>query len=135
MTLRAYLDMLRLEDRLFEHEAYGAAAEAAVECYVRLHDEDRHGAAARAAEAAVAGLSEEARKRAVEKRAKEAAKAAKAAAAETEKARLHHNSKRHAGKFDDVRRRRRAALGRCALLSEGHGVPLRATHPACFTES
>jgi peptide alpha-N-acetyltransferase len=102
VTLRAYVDLIRMEDRLYSHPAYGAAAEAAIDAYVQLHVEDRPGQRRRTAEEALAGLSEEAAKKARDRQAKEAAKAVKAKAAKLEKRRQAHNSKRNAGKFDEV---------------------------------
>jgi N-alpha-acetyltransferase 15/16, NatA auxiliary subunit len=103
VTLRAYVDLIRMEDCLYCHPAYGAAAEAAIDAYVQLHVEDRPGEQRRAVEAALAGLSVEAAKKARDRQAKEAAKVVKAKAAELEKRRQAHNSKRNSGKFDDVR--------------------------------
>ena len=37
MTIRSYLDLLRLEDNLHEHKFYLKAAEGAVRCYLKLH--------------------------------------------------------------------------------------------------
>ena len=38
MTLRAYLQMLRMEDKLWSHKFYNAAAKAAVQCYLDVFD-------------------------------------------------------------------------------------------------
>ena len=38
MTLRAYIDMLRMEDRLWSAELYVAAACSAIEAYLQLYD-------------------------------------------------------------------------------------------------
>ena len=37
MTLRAYVEMLRLEDRLRDHPAFRKAAKHAIEIYLHLH--------------------------------------------------------------------------------------------------
>jgi N-alpha-acetyltransferase 15/16, NatA auxiliary subunit len=102
VTLRGYLDMIRMQDNLYQHEDYVNAATAAVDAYVALHDEDRLGAAQRKVEKGLQTLTDAARKKALEKRAKDADKATKAKAAQLEKARLAHNSKKNAGKFDEV---------------------------------
>ena len=102
-TVRGYLRMLRFADKLFAHPAYGAAATAAAEIYLQLHDEDRAGAAARATAAADAGLSQEEARKAKERRAKAAEKEKAKAAAELAKAKAAHSARRHGGKFDDVR--------------------------------
>lgn len=38
MTLRAYVDLLRLEDVLRKHAFYFKAARSAIEIYLKLHD-------------------------------------------------------------------------------------------------
>lgn len=38
MTLRAYVDLLRLEDTLRRHTFYFKAARSAIEIYLKLHD-------------------------------------------------------------------------------------------------
>ena len=38
MTLRSYVDMLRLEDRIKSHPFFFKAAKTAIEVYLRLHD-------------------------------------------------------------------------------------------------
>ena len=38
MTLRSYVELLRLEDVLRSHRFYGRAAHCAIEVYLRLHD-------------------------------------------------------------------------------------------------
>lgn len=38
MTLRAYVDLLRLEDMLRKHAFYFKAARSAIEMYLKLHD-------------------------------------------------------------------------------------------------
>lgn len=38
MTLRSYIDLLRLEDVIRSHRFYGKAARCAIQVYLRLHD-------------------------------------------------------------------------------------------------
>ena len=39
MTLKSYVDLLRLEDKLRSHRFYEKAAHTAIEVYLRLHDD------------------------------------------------------------------------------------------------
>ena len=39
MTLRSYIDLLRLEDELRSHKFYKKAAHCAINVYLRLHDD------------------------------------------------------------------------------------------------
>ena len=66
-TLRSYIGMLRMEDNLYQHEAYGEAATGAIGAYLKLHDEDRPGKRRKELEASLAGLSDPARKKALER--------------------------------------------------------------------
>eukprot|EP00883_Tetradesmus_obliquus_P003971 jgi/Sobl393_1/14285/SZX72387.1 len=88
MTLRSYIGLLRLEDRLQHHPFYMRAAVGAVRCYLALQDAPAAAAAATAAdEASLAALSPEERKKEKlrrkkeEKRREKEAEAAAAAAA------------------------------------------------------
>ena len=39
MTLRAYIDMLHMEDKIYNERSYARAARGAIECYLALHDD------------------------------------------------------------------------------------------------
>ncbi|KAL4451836.1 hypothetical protein ABPG75_007498 [Micractinium tetrahymenae] len=88
MTLRAYIDMLRMEDRLYAHPTYLKGIGGAIRAYLQLHDRPS-GGQQEDEEALLAGMTPEeqkkyrAKKRKEEQRkAKEAADAAAKAAAE-----------------------------------------------------
>lgn len=41
MTLRAYIDMLQMEDRIYNDPSYAKATCGAIRCYLTLHDETK----------------------------------------------------------------------------------------------
>ena len=102
-TLRAYVDMLRMQDSLLSHPVFGEAAAGAIDAYLQLHTEDRAGKIKRQVEKSLQGLSDVERTKAIEKRERDLEKARKAKAAKLEKERMVHNSRKNAGKFDEVR--------------------------------
>lgn len=86
-TLRAYLDMMRLEDRITGHRHYARAAVTAIDCYLRIHDDParyRKLTAEEALEARIAALSDAEKKKARQQRKKEDER--RAAAEEAERA-------------------------------------------------
>jgi hypothetical protein len=93
----------------------------AIDSYVALHDENRPGVKRRAEAAALEGLSDAARKKAVDKRNREAKEAERARKAALEKARAVHSGKKNAGRFDEAR----ARLLVCLLLSAACSGALR----------
>ena len=74
MTLRAYINMLRMEDRLQGHAFFVAAARGMIECYIQLHDKPPTAEAAHEAEQ-LDELSASDRKKLESKRRKAEAKA------------------------------------------------------------
>ena len=86
MTLRAYVALLRLEDRLWGHTFYVRAAHGAIETYFRIVDEAASGKAQAAQAQAEQGdeLSASERKKAESKRKKAEAKARAEAEAKKE---------------------------------------------------
>lgn len=78
MTLRAYVKMLRMEDRLREKEPFRRAAAGAVRLFCGLHDVPAAEQNAAAEEALYAGMSAIERKRAKQKARKEEQRRAKA---------------------------------------------------------
>ncbi|MCO5594657.1 hypothetical protein L7F22_048690 [Adiantum nelumboides] len=78
MTLRAYIRMLRFQDRLHSHRFFHRAASSAIRCYIRLFDSPPR-SAAEEEEAAVVGLAPAERKKLRQKQRKEAARAKKEA--------------------------------------------------------
>ena len=87
MTLRAYVRMLRLEDRLYGHAFFVKAASGIISTYLRIFDQPKLDAAAAAEAGADDELSAAERKKAESKRrkAEAQAKAAAEAAAKTAK--------------------------------------------------
>lgn len=61
-TLRAYIDMLRMEDRLFAHPSYLKGIQGAVLAYIQLHDRPA-GSRGDDEAALLAGMSPEEQKR------------------------------------------------------------------------
>lgn len=61
-TMRAYVDMLRMEDGLYAHPVYGKAAAGAVQAYLQLADGAGRERAAREAAAYAAMPPEEQKK-------------------------------------------------------------------------
>eukprot|EP00271_Cylindrocystis_brebissonii_P017542 TRINITY_DN4604_c0_g2_i1.p1 TRINITY_DN4604_c0_g2~~TRINITY_DN4604_c0_g2_i1.p1 ORF type:complete len:965 (+),score=256.92 TRINITY_DN4604_c0_g2_i1:597-3491(+) len=78
MTLRAYIKMLRFEDKLHSYPFFCKGAHGAIRCYLALHDNPPK-AAAEEEEAALAGLSAADRKKMRQKLRKAEAKAKKEA--------------------------------------------------------
>lgn len=78
MTLRAYIRMLRFQDRLHSQQFFHRAAASAVRCYLRLVDSPPR-SAVEDEEAAVVGLGPAERKKLRQKQRKEAARAKKEA--------------------------------------------------------
>ncbi|MCO5555004.1 hypothetical protein L7F22_008543 [Adiantum nelumboides] len=78
MTLRAYIRMLRFQDRLHSYRFFHRAASSAIRCYIRLFDSPPR-SAAEEEEAAVVGLAPAERKKLRQKQRKEAARAKKEA--------------------------------------------------------
>ncbi|KAL4856126.1 N-terminal acetyltransferase A complex auxiliary subunit [Chlorella vulgaris] len=79
MTLRAYIDMLRMEDRLFAHPSYLKGIQGAVLAYIQLHDRPA-GSRGDDEAALLAGMSPEEQKRHRQKKRKEEQRRAKEAA-------------------------------------------------------
>ncbi|TPX56185.1 hypothetical protein PhCBS80983_g04730 [Powellomyces hirtus] len=82
MTLRAYIDLLRVEDRLRGHPFFYEAATIAVRTYIALYDKPKHAGSGGAGGAE--GLSEADRKKAERKARKAALKKSGESAAATE---------------------------------------------------
>jgi NMDA receptor-regulated protein 1 len=101
-TLRAYTDMLHMEDAIYSAQAYRDAALGAIQCYISLHDSPPGGKEAEAERQKMQDMTEAQKKKFLEKKKKEAAKVAKAEAEKLEKERAAHNAKKNAGKFDEV---------------------------------
>lgn len=106
LTLRAYVDMLHMEDAIYNSEAFCDAAVGAIQCYLSLHDNPPGREAAQAEQKLLQGMTEAQRKKFLDKKKKEAAKATKAEAEQLEKDRAAHNARKNAGKFDEVRNTR-----------------------------
>jgi hypothetical protein len=102
LTLRAYVDMLHMEDGIYGSQAFRDAAVGAIQCYLALHDRPPGCAEAEAEAAQLATLSDAQRKKFLDKKRKEAAKAAKAEAEHLEKLRAAHSQRKNALKFDEV---------------------------------
>eukprot|EP01104_Vermistella_antarctica_P016821 TRINITY_DN5822_c0_g1_i1.p1 TRINITY_DN5822_c0_g1~~TRINITY_DN5822_c0_g1_i1.p1 ORF type:complete len:958 (-),score=309.01 TRINITY_DN5822_c0_g1_i1:36-2831(-) len=75
LTLRAYVDLLRLEDRLHAHPDYYTAASGAVRCYLRIHRERVEAEAKKKEEDNESNLSEVERKKAASKLRRQQARA------------------------------------------------------------
>lgn len=79
MTLRAYVDMLRMEDRLWGHPTYLKGISGAIRAYLQLHDRPA-GGAAEDEEALLASMTPEEQKKYRQKKRKEEQRRAKEAA-------------------------------------------------------
>eukprot|EP00892_Ulva_mutabilis_P003333 jgi/Ulvmu1/1371/UM011_0099.1 len=101
LTLRAYVDLLHMEDSLHSNEAFRDAAVGAVRCYMCLHDDPPGSVEREAEERALASLPEAAQKKARDKKRREAEKKARAEAEQLEKDRAAHAAKKTASKFDE----------------------------------
>ena len=102
-TLRAYMDMLHMEDGIYSAQAYRDAAVGAIQCYVSLHDSPPGAEAAEAERQKMSDMNDAQKKKFLDKKKKEAAKQAKVDAEKLEKEKAAHNAKKNAGKFDEVR--------------------------------
>lgn len=78
MTLRAYIDMLRAEDRLRHHTLYIKAALTAIHLYINLHDVPFGSKERVEQEARLSGMTASERKKMLSKQKKKAAKARRA---------------------------------------------------------
>ena len=79
-TMRAYVEMLRMEDGIYRHPVYLKAAGGAIQAYIELFD-DPQGTPEEREAAKIASMSPEEAKKYVQKKKKEEAKKAKEAAA------------------------------------------------------
>lgn len=102
VTLRAYIDMLHMEDGIYSAQAYRDAAVGAIQCYISLHDTPPGAEAAEADQKKMQDMTDSQKKKFLDKKKKEAAKLAKTEAEKMEKDRAAHNAKKNAGKFDEV---------------------------------
>lgn len=103
LTLRAYVDLLHMEDRLLSNPAFRDAATGAIRCYLRIHDRPRGAAQREAEERELAALPEAAQKKARDKKRREAEKKARLEAEQLERERAAHAAKKSPTKFDEVR--------------------------------
>ena len=104
LTLRAYLDLLHMEDRLLSNPAFRDAAVGTIRCYLRLHDDPPGRAEREAEERELSALPEAAQKKARDKKRREAEKKARQEAEKMDRDRAAHAAKKTASKFDEVRR-------------------------------
>lgn len=102
LTLRAYIDLLHMEDELLSNPAYRDAATGAIQCYVHLFDDPPGRAERDAEERELAALPEAAQKKARDKKRREAEKKARLEAEKLERDRAAHAAKKTALKFDEV---------------------------------